>query len=172
MEVRGHGPRPASCRTTKLDGVAASETVGDPELDEVAATEARARYRAAGMTPLDSDARIAPLIRPGEQVLAVHHGVRAESRAIPEGSEEPIRLAGDLYLTSARLVLVDGVELSFGLDRIEEAVLSGEHLLLVMQDGAGLSIAADQPRLLRVQISAARSALRASGRDPATSAGG
>ena len=44
------------------------------------------------------------------------------------------------------------------LSEIDDVVLSGERLLLVLRGGQGVSIDAPQPRLLRVEIAAARAA--------------
>ena len=76
------------------------------------------------------------------------------------GSDAPTGLTGDLYLTSRRLVLVGRYTLSFDLEAIEEAMLSGEQLLLVMRDGEGASLGVTQPRLMRVEIAATRLAAR------------
>ncbi len=127
--------------------------------DEAAAAEARARYRCDRMAPLEQDALIAPLLRPGERLLAVRRAALLDRRQ-PSPVSAPAGLAGDLYLTSERLVLVGRLVLSFGLDEIEDAVLSGDRLLLVMRDGAGISLAVNRPRLLRVEIATARAAAR------------
>ena len=76
------------------------------------------------------------------------------------GSDVPCGLAGDLYVTSRRLVLVGRYTLSFDLADIEEAMLSGERLLFVLRDGQGASLDVDRPRLLRVELAAARAAAR------------
>jgi hypothetical protein len=49
------------------------------------------------------------------------------------------------------------------LEDIEEAVISGDQLLLVLGRGIGLSLTLAQPRLLRVQVAAARSVTRGAG---------
>ena len=51
-------------------------------------------------------------------------------------------------------------ELSVGLADIEELACVGERLLVSLADGTGLTIDAGRPRLLRVQIAAARAAWR------------
>jgi hypothetical protein len=50
--------------------------------------------------------------------------------------------------------------LAIALEEIEEVGLSGERLLLVLRDGKGVWLEAPQPRLLRVEIAAARAAAR------------
>jgi hypothetical protein len=131
------------------------------EADESAADEARERYRTQPMNVLAPDDRIAPLLVPGEQVVAVRRGVVLDRRQPAPGSDSPVGLAGDLYLTSRRLVLVGRLTLSFDLDRMDEAMLSGDTLLLVMHDGQGASLEVAEPRLLRVEIAAARASARA-----------
>jgi hypothetical protein len=90
----------------------------------------------------------------------VRRAALLDRRQPQAGSDAPSGLAGDLYLTSRRLVLVGRLTLSFELDEIEEAMLAGERLLLVLRDGQGASVAVAQPRLLRVEIAAARAAVR------------
>ena len=76
------------------------------------------------------------------------------------GSDVPTGLGGDLYLTTLRLILAGRLTLAFELDEIEDVMLSGERLLLVMKGGQGLSLDVGQPRLLRVEIAAARASAR------------
>lgn len=130
------------------------------ELDEAAATWARARYRSEGMAALETDAGIAPLLGPGERMFAVHRPARIRRRISPAGSGDAPAVEGDLYLTSARLVLVGPTVMAVDLEEIQEAVLAGETLLLVLRHGVGLVLAVERPHLLRVQIAAARSVAR------------
>jgi hypothetical protein len=138
----------------------AAQTLARAEADEALADEARERYRTQPMAVLEPDARIGPLLAPGEQVLAVRRSAVLDRREALPGADAPTVLAGDLYVTSRRLVLVGSLTLSFALADIEEAMLSGERLLLVMRDGQGASLSAAQPRLLRVEIAAARASAR------------
>jgi hypothetical protein len=72
---------------------------------------------------------------------------------------------GTLYLTSHRLVHVgsEAVE-EIELDRISNMAVALERLLLLeLADGSDLVIDIDRPRLVRVQIAAARAALRERG---------
>ena len=153
-------------RPTSAQG--STDTAGAPALrdaaailaraqaDEAAADAARERYRTQPMAALDPDARIGPLLVSGERVLAVRRSAIVDRREPVLGSDEPSGVAGDLYLTSRRLVLVGRRTLSFELDGIEEVMLAGERLLIVMRDGEGVSLGVAQPRLLRVEIAAAR----------------
>ena len=134
----------------------AAHILARAQADEAAADEARERYRMRAIPALEPDGRIAPLLGPDEQVLAVRRSVMLDRRQAPPRSEASTELAGDLYVTSRRLVLVGRLTLSFHLDEIEEAMLSGERLLLVMPGGQGASLDVAQPRLLRVEIAAAR----------------
>jgi len=147
-----------------------SRLVTDARLDELAATEARVRYRTAGMAPIAPDPVIARSLLPGECVLAAHHAILADSRAFPEAWVPAEGVPGELYLTTMRLIFVGGVVVAFSLIDVEEADLAAEHLLLVLRDGVGLLLAVDRPRLVRVQIAAARAAARPS--TPATPAAG
>lgn len=139
----------------------ADEILARAAADETAADEARGRYRTQPMAVLEADDRIAPLLVLGEDVVAVRRSAVLERREVPPGAEGSMGLAGDLYLTSRRLVLIGRRSVSFDLGEIAEAMLSGDQLLLVMRNGDGASLGVAQPRLLRVEIAAAR----ASGRD-------
>ena len=135
--------------------------------DEAAAGEARERYRDRTMPRLEADARIAPLLAQDELVVAVRRRVVFDRRRPESRTVAPRGLAGDLYLTSRRLVLVGRLMLSFGLGDIEQVVLSGERLLLVIRDGTGVALGVAQPRLLRVEIAAARAYARERSAGPA-----
>src|SRR5450759_5251259 len=74
--------------------------------DEAAADRARDRYRTQPMPVLEPDARIAPLLTPGEQVVAVRHGAVFDRRQSKPRLDIPVGVAGDLYVTARRLVLV------------------------------------------------------------------
>lgn len=139
----------------------ALEVLTRSTIDEADADEARARYRTQAMPRLEADARIAPLLDPDEHVVAVRRLVAFDRRR-PEGRSSKALggLAGDLYLTTRRLVLVGRLMLSFPLADIDQVVLSGERLLLVMHDGTGLALGVARPRLLRVEIAAARAYAR------------
>lgn len=135
--------------------------------DESAADVARERYRRRPMAALDPDERIGPLLLAGECVVAVRRSALLERRQPEPGSRAATGLTGALYVTSQRLVLVGRSPLSFGLGSIQEVLLSGDRLLLVLRDGQGLSLKVQQPRLLRVELAAARAAAQAGGQVPA-----
>ncbi len=71
------------------------------------------------------------------------------------------RRGGDLYLTSRRMVHVGESSREINLVAIQESAVSLERLLLLdLTDGSDLAIEVDQPRLLRVQLAAARANAR------------
>jgi hypothetical protein len=94
-------------------------------------------------------------LRPDELVHAIRH------TALLEDGQRPHPEGGTLYLTSRRLVHA-GLELrEINLVDITETAVALERLLLVdLADGSDLAIEVDQPRLLRVQLAAARAAAR------------
>lgn len=138
----------------------ATEILARAAEDEAAADQARERYRTAAMASLEPDARIGPLLARDERVVAVRRSAMLDRRQPVIGWDQPTGLGGDLYVTSKRLALVGSVTLSFELDEVEDAMLSGERLLLVLRGGQGISIDASRPRLLRVEIATARAAAR------------
>jgi hypothetical protein len=134
-------------------------TVYDAAADEAAADEARLRYRRRGVGRIDPDERIGPVLEPGEQLMAVRRSALLYRPETPEaGAASP--LAVDVYVTSRRLVLMGPDTYAFDLAAVDEAVVSNESLLLVLCDGAGLVLEVNRPRLLRVEIAAARAAQR------------
>lgn len=128
--------------------------------DEAAAGEARERYRVQPLLALEPDARIAPLLAPGELLVAVRRSVMLDRHPSRSGPDDPMGVGGDLYLTARRLVLLGRIALSFDLDEIEEAGLSGERLLIVMRNGSSVALDVARPRLLRVEMGCARAAAR------------
>jgi hypothetical protein len=138
----------------------AAEILARVSADEAAAGQARERYRTQTMPALEPDVRIAPLLATDEQVVAVRHSAQLDRRQPIPIPDAPLGLAGDLYLTSRRLVLVGRQTLSFDLGDIEEVGVSGERLLLVMCGGTGVSLDVAEPRLLRVEVATARALAR------------
>lgn len=123
--------------------------------DEAAADAERERL-ASGPLPSIGPEQDAPTMRDGEQLHAVRHAALLE-----RNSDNP-PTGGTLYLTSARLLHV-GTERTndIPLQRIHDMAVAVERLLLVgLTDGSDLAIEVDQPRLLRVQVAAARAAVR------------
>jgi hypothetical protein len=89
--------------------------------------------------------------------------LHAERRAaLVERGQNAQPSGGTLYLTSRRLVHIgtEAVE-EVRLDAITDMAVAMERLLLIeLADGSDLAIEVDEPRLLRVQVAAARAALR------------
>lgn len=162
----------------------AADIVARTAADEADAVQARERYRSDGLPMIEPDPEIGARLRPNEELIEMRPGAMV-GRALLVGvggaagedgvgtassAAQPAveSLSGRLYLTTARLVLLvrssaDGPvdsELSVALGDIEELAIVGERLLVSLADGTGLTIDAGRPRLLRVQIAAARYASR------------
>ncbi len=127
--------------------------------DQAEADEARVRYRRRGVAWIDPDERIGPALEPGERLVAVRRSAVVYGAGTQESAASP-PVVVDLYVTSRRLVLAGRDNICFDLAALDETVMSHERLLIVMRDGVGLAIEARQPRLLRVEIAAARAAQR------------
>lgn len=153
-------PIPTSGLAAREEPAAALTDAGDiverAAADQEAADEARLRFRQGGMRALPPDERIAPLLVPDECLVALRHAVLLDRREPSPGTRLNPAVAGELYVTSRRLVLVGRLTLSFELEAIDDAVLSGERLLLILRDGHGVALQVAQPRLLWVEIAAAR----------------
>jgi len=122
--------------------------------DEVAADAERTRLSTEPLPHLGAVQERAGL-RPGENVHAIREVALLEDGAgtLPQG--------GTLYLTSERLVHAGQRLREVALDQIVETSVALERLLLIdLADGSDLAIEVDQPRLLRVQLAAARVAAR------------
>ena len=135
------------------------ETAGFPSRDledEAAANAARERLRTSPLATLVPDGHIGPLLLPGERVLAIRWSALLERRQPTPRARTTGGLVGTLYLTSRRLVLVARTSLSFGLDAIQEVMLSGDRLFIALRDGQGLTLDVSEPRLFRVELAAAR----------------
>jgi hypothetical protein len=150
----------------------AAPTDADPALrdaqaiaERVAADEAAADAERERLTrePLPEVAAEGPMtpggFEPSERLHAVRHS------ALIEGGTHDIPVGGTLFLTSTRL-LHAGVagSVSVPLAAIADMAVAMERVLLVgLTDGSDLAIEVDQPRLLRVQVAAARAAARGAG---------
>jgi hypothetical protein len=127
--------------------------------DETLAAEARVRFRQQGLVALQPDDAIRPLLGPGEWVFGWRREAMLDRRQ-PSTPEAREGVRGELYLTSHRLVLLGRPVVEIGLECIAEIGMAGERLFLVLADGSSAAIDVDMPRLLRVEISAARAAAR------------
>ena len=171
-------PRPAALRD-------ATDIVARTAADEADAIAARERYRADGIGTIAPDPEIASRLGDNERLIETRPGAmvgRAQLTGVggiggaagedgagtaSSAAQGVDALSGRLYLTTSRLVLLSrpadrptDTELSVGLVDIEELACVGERLLVSLADGTGLTIDAGRPRLLRVQIAAARAASR------------
>jgi hypothetical protein len=135
----------------------------DSEADRTEAEAARSRYRAVGVIPISPDPGIVGALDDGEWLVARRPSVRIDRRH--HGDALPP--CGDLYVTSDRVLLVGQGSLSIPLDDIEDAAPLRGALVLFLRGGAAVTVETDRPRLLRVQIAAARVAR--AGHDPSTS---
>ena len=134
----------------------ASAILARAEADQVAADDARERHRSEPMPVIEADLQVGPVLGAYEQVLAVRRYAVLDRRQASVGPNLPAAMAGDLYVTTRRLILIGRRTLWFELAEIEDVLLSGERLLLVMREGEGAVLSVTDPRLLRVEIAAAR----------------
>jgi hypothetical protein len=124
--------------------------------DERAADAERDRLGREPLSVMTAGAEIVFQLWPDEEL-------HAERRtAIVERGQDVPPSGGTLYLTSRRLVHVGNEAIEeIPLERISDMAVAMERLLLIeLTDGSDLVIEVDQPRLLRVQVSAARAGLR------------
>ena len=123
--------------------------------DEQAADAERARLVDGELPDLRVEADGAVELADGELVHAIRRA------AILEQGDAATPIGGSLYLTSQRLVHVGESSREIELDAISESAVALERLLLLdLADGSDLAIEVDQPRLLRVQLAAARANAR------------
>ncbi len=148
-------PRPAT-----HEGIAVrdADAIVDRAMeDERAALELRRRLRSEPLTTIAPDDRVGDLLDTGERVIAVREAVVVERHpASAAGTPRIVRL----YVTTARLILVGDAPWSIPLDQIDELSVAGEQILIALVDGEGIRLDAGPPRLLRVQIAAARAGIR------------
>lgn len=105
---------------------------------------------------------ICHLLLPGERLVA-HREAAIFDRRRPRRQHRPV---GDLYLTSARLLFAGLPMASIPLDSIEDAILVGDRIQLMIRGGVGVAIDVDRSRLLREQIASARATRREARNDP------
>lgn len=114
--------------------------------------------RPADSAPIE---RIVPLLRDRERIVAIRPAVALDRRVAPVGAHD---LAGDLVITSERLIHAGRRIVTVDLDDIDQAVLSGQYVLLALRDGRGVTLDVAQPAGLRSEIGAVRAARAASRR--------
>jgi hypothetical protein len=124
-------------------------------VDEAAADAERSRLTREPLPNLADGIEPAVRLRPDEVV----HAIRQV--AMLEDARSPIPSGGTLYITSRRMVHVGADVREVDLTAITEIAVAMERLCLIdLADGTDLAIEIDQPRLLRVQLAAARAAAR------------
>jgi len=135
-----------------LDAQAVSARVS---ADEAAADAERARLVSQSLPTLDGGAEPSMQLHQDELLHAIRRAA-----LLDDGHTKPPP-GGTLYLTSRRLVHSGPSVREVDLAAITDAGVALERLLLLdLTDGSELAIEVDQPRLLRVQLAAARAAAR------------
>lgn len=119
------------------------------------------RLREQGIVPIEPDDAVGVMLDPDERVIAVRRSVCLERRA---GWRDPgAGIGGDLYVTTRRLLHLGRIPVEYQLQDIREAMVTDDALLLLVGVDRGLTIRVSDPRLLRVEIAAAREAMRDAG---------
>jgi hypothetical protein len=173
--VSGPDPRIPEPERSDLSSGAALTTDEGPALrdarsiadriaeDETKADTARERYQAEGPPTIEADERLAALLQKDEIPHAIHAGAMLEMGTTGANGRHPV--GGTLYLTSRRLIHAGEQVTEVPLATIEEMALAlGRLLLIRLNDGLDLALEVSHPRLLRVQIAAAKAAARGRGR--------
>ena len=123
--------------------------------DEAAADAERARLVGQSLPTLDGDTDLSMQLHQDELLHAIRRAAMLD-----DGHSKP-PAGGTLYLTSRRLLHAGSALREVDLADITDAGVALERLLLLdLADGSDLAIEVDQPRLLRVQLAAARAAAR------------
>jgi hypothetical protein len=121
--------------------------------DETLAAAARARYRTGGVVTIEPDQVMRAALQSDEQLLAVRRA--SEVERLIDGVRSPI--SGTLAITNKRLLVLDGSTVTLAsLDELDDVTLVTDRLLVMLTNGAGLTIDAAHPRLLRVELAEAR----------------
>ena len=135
-----------------LDAQAVSARVS---ADEAAADTERARLLSQPLPALEDGVEPSMQLHKDELLHAIRRAAMLDDGHIKSPS------GGTLYLTSRRLLHAGSPLREVDLADITDAGVALERLLLLdLADGSDLAIEVDQPRLLRVQLAAARAAAR------------
>jgi hypothetical protein len=111
------------------------------------------RFRTDGMATIEPDHQMRSALRPDEQLLAVRQAAGVER--LVDGVRS--MLSGPLAITNNRLLLVDGQPVTLAsFDELDDVTLVTDRLLVMLTSGVGFTIDAVNPRLLRVELAAAR----------------
>jgi hypothetical protein len=127
----------------------------DPELD---AADAARRRLGGRLVAVEPDSRVAPYLVPNEDLIAIRRGVLLDRRAVARGDpgSGPSGLAGDLYLTTRRLLHLGGSAVEIPLAEILEAIVATDVLWLLLSEGGGVALRVTDPMVLRVELAATR----------------
>lgn len=121
--------------------------------DELLASAARALYLTSKIKAIEADGPLRSLLAVDEELLAARDGVSVEH--VPGDGQTA--LTGRLAVTSARVMLINHKPVTLAtLGELDEVNLVADRLLLMTASGGGFTIRAGRPRLLRVQLAAAR----------------
>jgi hypothetical protein len=121
--------------------------------DEALAKAARARYRRDGIGSIDGDEGMRSALASGEELLATRQTASVER--LSDKGKSPV--IGRLAITTERLLMLDAQPPTLAsLDELDEVTLVRDRLLVMLTSGAGFTITAPQPMLLRVELAAAR----------------
>jgi hypothetical protein len=121
--------------------------------DETLAAAARTRFRTDGMVGIEPDRQMRSALGPDEQLLAVRQAAGVER--LIDGVRS--MLSGPLAITNSRLLVIDGQPVTLAsFDELDDVTLVTDRLLVMLTSGVGLTIDAVNPRLLRVELAAAR----------------
>lgn len=154
---RVNSPIAKRMKSTPFDDVRDAE-----RRDEAAAADAREHLRALGVEVIPADARVKPLLAPGEVVHAFRCSTLLDRCQVAAPLDSALQ--GDLYVTSARIIHLGRELVAYRTEDIREVALSGDRLLLLMNDGLSVALVVDRPRLLCVEIAAARAGRRSGAR--------
>lgn len=156
---RGHEPGTPSVDWPTEEGPAlrdARAAVDRAARDEADAASARERFRSEPVPAITPSDRVAPLLLPGEVV----HAVRDTAVLSSPGADPSLGYGGTLYLTSQRLLLLGKVVMGVELTNIVETSMAGERLMLALDEGEGVTLDLDRPRLLRAELAAVLRGMR------------
>jgi hypothetical protein len=137
----------------RLPSVGPRGPVGSDLEDEALASAARVRYRADGIVGIEPDLAIRAVLDPDEQLLAVREVATVGSVSTPRERA----LFGRLAITTKRLLVLDGQSVTLArLEELDDVTIATNRLLVMLTTGVSFIIDTAQPRLLRVELAAAR----------------
>jgi hypothetical protein len=124
--------------------------------DEADLRAERLRYDRDGPLSIEPCATLEALLEPGELVRAVEAGVVALGRPGDQRLSAVPASKRRFAVTSRRLLHLDPAPIVIRLEDVEDAAITPDRLLLILEGGQSLVLGTDRPRLLRFHISRAR----------------